>query len=106
MKTKAEWWSLESKKWLWFAIAFFLVLEVSLRLKFGSILTLAFAWLMVHQWLVKKTLAEELSDNPVEKIFISLYYAFIISFAGFVVFSVLNALLRTINNDWQYFQPP
>lgn len=106
MNTDAHWWSIQSRRWLWFAIVLFLALEVSLRLKFGSIFALAFAWLMVHQWLVKKTLAEELSDHPVEKIFVSIYYAFIISFAGFAVFSVLNAVLRTINNDWQYFQPP
>ncbi len=106
MKEKADWWSIESRRWLWLAIALFLALEVALRLKFGSIFTLAFAWLLVHQWMVKMTLAQELSENPVEKIFISIYYAFIISFAGFVVFSVLNAVLRTINGDWQYFQPP
>jgi hypothetical protein len=105
MNTGAEWWSIESRRWLWLAIILFIGLEFILRLKFGSIFTLAFAWLFVHQWLVKKTLAQQLSENPLEKIFISLYYAFIITFAGFMVFCVLNAIIRTINNDWRFFQP-
>ncbi|GEM_PF-1737078 len=105
MNTRTAWWSIESRRWLWLAIILFLGLELTLRLKFGSIFCLAFAWLFVHQWLVKKILAQELSENPLEKILISLYYAFIISFACFMVFCVLNIVLRTINNDWRFFQP-
>jgi hypothetical protein len=106
MNEKANWWSIKSRRWLWLAIILFLAFQVLMRTKFGSIFCLAFAWLLVHQWLVKRTLGEEFSDHPVEKIFVSLYYAFIISFAGFVLFFIMNAILRSINNDWRYFQPP
>ncbi len=98
--------SMDRKVWLWPAIIFFIILELTFRMKIGSVFALAAGWLMLHQWLLQQTGRPRPSDNFPERIIISLYYAVIIAFSVFITFGISNIIARSINNEWMFFRFP
>jgi len=98
-------WRLDRRAGLLAVTAVFLVFELLLRTKLGSVFYLAAAWAMVHLWTL-----ERLEGGPAaftgEKILRGFYYAFIIAAAIFAVFAVGNIAWRSVHNDWTFFQLP
>lgn len=88
------------------AALIFLLFELILRTKLGTIFYLVMAWGTLQLSLLGRL---EGSPSPVlngEKLLEGVYYAFAVCAAIFVVFAALNIALRSVDNSWTYFQLP
>lgn len=85
--------------------ACFLALEFALRIKLGSIAVLALGWVMAHQWLTQK-LGGPYERDPARRIYFGFFSALVVCAAIFLVFAALNIGLRSLNNDYRWFQLP
>ena len=85
---------------------FFLALEIILRAKLGSIYLLAASWALVHQWLALKLGHPGVDPAPARRVLLALYSALFNCAVIFCSFAVANAMARTVNNDWRWFQLP
>jgi hypothetical protein len=85
---------------------FFLGFELLLRLKLGSIFVLAGFYVLAHQWLAARLGHPGPDPDQFRRALFSMYTSFFICVVILIVFSVFNIGLRTINNEWQWFQLP
>ena len=101
-----EWQRVGSRAWWAMATAFFLGLELMLRIKLGSICCLVMGYTLAWLWL-----AERQGDPLPESgrgtwILLAGFVGLVICIVIFLVFAGLNIGLRTFNNNWQWFQLP
>jgi hypothetical protein len=101
-----DWQRVGSRAWWVMATAFFLGLELVLRIKLGSICMLVMGYALAGLWL-----ADRLGDPlPTPRrgtwILFAAFAGFVICAAIFAVFAGLNIGLRSFNNDWRWFQLP
>ena len=95
------------KKWFWIlSLVWFFIMELVMRVKPSIIFWTAFAWFLILEWEAKNFFGIEFSDNRIMKIFKSLYYSFLVSLVIFVIFFLLNGLLRSFDNNLTFFQLP
>jgi hypothetical protein len=90
--------------WL-FTLAVFGGLELVLRIKLGSIFTLIGLWVLVHHWLLARldpARPVDLSRRLLDAFYFSLGASAII-FAGFFIF---NAIARSFDEGFRFFQLP
>ena len=95
-----------SRAWWVAATVFFLGFEMVFRMKLGSIYVLATGFVLCHQWLSVNSGHQAPYPNAGDRIVFALYCSLVICAVIFLVFAGLNIGLRTINNDWQWFQLP
>jgi len=103
---KPELWGMNQRRWLWPAMGFFMVVELVVRMKAGSIFALCFVWLLIHQWLLMQTGLPRPTDNPAERVLVAGYYSTIIAFAVFITFLLLNAAARAVTPEMTFFRLP
>jgi len=90
--------------WL-FTLAVFGGLELLLRIKLGSIFFLIGVWVLVHHWLLARLDPDrpvDLSRRWLDALYLSTGAAAII----FAAFFVLNAVARSIDESFRFFQLP
>ena len=88
------------------AIGFFLALELALRIKLGSIFMLAGVWALIHQELEARHGEKWATTDLSRRFLFSLYVATGVSAWIFLVFEILNAALRSFDNNLRWFQLP
>ncbi|HUT54557.1 MAG TPA: hypothetical protein VM658_14300 [bacterium] len=101
-----EWQRVGSRAWWIMATAFFLGLELVLRMKLGSIFFLAMSYVIACQWLADRRGDPAPESDPGKRLLFAMYVALVISVVIFLVVAGLNIGLRTYNNDWRWFQLP
>lgn len=101
-----SWYLVRSRGFWVVALGFFLGLELVLRIKLGSIYVMAAAWVLAHQWLAVKLESEGAENDQARQLIFALYSALIICAWIFLVFGVCNIVLRTVDNNWMWFQLP
>jgi len=95
------------RSWFWILSAlWFLIIEIALRVRLSVIFWTAFGWFLILQWQAKKFFGIEFSSNPLWKILKSFYYAFVVTLVVFLVFSLLNAMVRAFDPEFLFFQLP
>ena len=99
------WYQAGTRDWWVTATLFFLGLEVLLRLKLGSIYVMAAAYVISQFW-VESRLGLTPGEDAGKRFLFALYAALFICAVIFLVFAGLNIGLRTINNEWRWFQLP
>jgi hypothetical protein len=100
-----KWYIPGSKKFLFSFSVVFLVVELLIRIKLGSIYMLSASWLLAHQWFVIETGTME-RKNLSEKVMYAIYASFLFCAIIFLVFAFGNAFARTINSEIMFFQLP
>jgi membrane associated rhomboid family serine protease len=75
------------------------------RVKLGTIFALAGLAVLVQEW-IRGELGHPLEPDYGRRLFYAIYVGIAICALIFLVMGVLNAGLRTIANDWRWFQLP
>jgi hypothetical protein len=100
------WRRVGSRSWWVVMTLFFLGIELLLRIKLGSIYVMASAGVLAQVWLAGR-LGDPLPERDQgRRFFYALYAALVACVVIFLVFAVLNIGLRSVNNDWRWFQLP
>ena len=85
---------------------FFLLLELVLRIKLGSIWLLILAGVPVQLWIAARTGDRDPQDSGYYRLMLSIYYSISMTFAVFACFAILNGLVRSIWPLAKFFQLP
>lgn len=102
---KGNWLEAGTRAWWVTGALFFLVLELLLRIKLGSIFVLAGVWGLCHQWLAGKADIPR-DPAPERRFFLALSAAVVFCVFIFLFFSILNIPLRCLHPEWRWFQLP
>jgi hypothetical protein len=103
---EGTWHKVGSRQWWVTLTLFFLGFELLFRLKLGSVWVLAGFFVLAHQWLAVRLGHSGPDPDPFRRFLFSLYASIFACMVIFIAFSVFNIALRTINNEWQWFQLP